>query len=124
VSARTPTSPPVTEIPEVEQKVLEDVRARCVSLNVVAAKKPGLWIVRAVSPFTGTFVLRRCVEQYVGTLDAEIEWTTHEYDGWPGYIVYGEGDLPRIDWPSGVYKFEYSGGDVYRKSVVRLGSVR
>jgi hypothetical protein len=101
-----------------------EVRTGVVPLRVVAAKKPGQWIVRAMSPFTGWETLRRCAEQHVGTIDPDIEWSHYEYGGWPGYVVYGEGDLPRLDWPTGVFLFRHSNGDVYQASCERLGPVR
>ncbi len=103
---------------------LTDARAGSVSLTVVAAKKPGHWIVRAMSPFTDAARLRSMAESHVGTPDPEIEWTSHTYGGWPGYVVYGSGDLPRLGWPTGVYRFDWVAGDVYSGDAVRLGDVR
>lgn len=99
------------------------VRAGVVPLTVVAAKKPGHWIVRAMCPFLTESALRSAAEKYVGTLDPDIEWTCHVYEGWPGYVVYGQGDLPRLGWPSGVFQFDWVAGDVYRSPAVRLGDV-
>lgn len=99
-----------------------DARALSVSLTVVAAKKPGHWIVRAMCPFATEDALRRSAERHVGTLDPEIEWTTHVYAGWPGYVVYGSGDLPRLGWPPpGVYRFDWVIDDCYARDAVRLG---
>lgn len=100
-----------------------DVRASSVPLTVVAAKKPGHWIVRAMSPFADTGKLRRHVEQVVGILDSDLCWTQHTYEGWPGYVVYGEGDLPRISWPTGVFLFPHKGSGIYGPAK-RLGDVR
>jgi hypothetical protein len=103
-----------------------DLSAGAVNLRVVAAKKPEHWIVRGFSPFTDWGQLRRSVERYVGMLDETIEWSHHQYGGWPAYVVYGEGDLPRIGWPTGIYRFDYTGGqysETYKGGPVRLGSV-
>lgn len=104
-----------------------DARAGSVPLTVVAAAKRGHWIVRAMCPFASPHRLRLAVERYVGTLDPEIKWTSHTYEGWPGYVVYGHGDLPRLGWPTGVYRFDWTAGDdktdCYRGDPVRLGDV-
>lgn len=88
-------------------------RARVVPLSVVAAMKPGEWIVRAMSPFTGARTLIDAVQSIVGVMDPDIEWSGYEYEGWPSYVVYGKGDLPNIGWPTGVFRFDHIGGGVY-----------
>ena len=92
---------------------MTDVSAGGVPYCVVAAKKPGEWIVRAISPFSSFGELRKLVEVAVGTMDPEIEWTCHRYGPWPAYVVYGDGDLPRVSWSSGVFLFPYNGGGKY-----------
>lgn len=99
---------------------ITDKRAGVVPLTVVAAKKPGHWIIRAISPFAPEDALRKQVEQIVGVMDPEIEWTTHTYEGWPGYVVYGQGDLPRLGWPTGVYRFDWVFEDCYASEAVRM----
>lgn len=99
------------------------IRAGVVPLNVVAAKMPGEWIVRAMSPFTQPATLVRCVQQVVGTMDRRIEWTGYSYQGWPSYVVYGEADLPRIGWPTGVFRFDHKGYEMYGPAI-RVGEVR
>lgn len=100
-----------------------DVHAGGVPLTVVAAKKPGQWIVRAMSPFVDVAKLRRNVEEVVGVLDPDLEWTHHTYGGWPAYVVYGQGDLRELGWPTGVFRFCHKGGDVYGPAE-RLRDVR
>lgn len=102
---------------------MNDQRAGVVPLTVVAAKKPGKWIVRAMGPFRRVEELRQAVERHVGTLDTELVWTTHTYEGWPGYVIYGKGDLPALQWPTGVFLFRWTTGDCYRSDSERLGSV-
>lgn len=90
---------------------MKDQRGHHVPLTVVAAKKPGHWIIRGWMPFAKPEELRTEVERIVGTLDPDIEWTTHTYD-LPAYLVYGEGDLkPGWGWPMAMVKFPYTGGD-------------
>ncbi len=88
----------------------------------VAAKKPGCWIVRAMCPFSSAEKLRAAVERHVGTLDLTIE-STYTYGGWPGYVVYGKGDLQRLGWPTGVFKFEWVSYDSYNSPAVQLGPI-
>ena len=66
---------------------MEDVKCRG-SLNVVAAKLPGEWIVRGIYAWKTFDEIRREVEKYVGVLDPRIEWTQHQYD-LPYYLMYG-----------------------------------
>lgn len=103
---------------------LADRRAGRVPLRVVAAKKPGSWIVRALGPFYDWPVLQAAAQRYVGVLDPEVEWSQHEYDGYPAYVVYGSGDIPKMVAASvGVYRFDWQCGDVYRAPAVRLGGI-
>lgn len=102
---------------------LAAARTQCVELRVVAAKKPGEWIVRAFSPFTDWATLERHVQLIVGVIDTSLQWSHYRYEGWPHYVVYGKGDLERIGWPTGVYRFDHVAGDRYGPAVW-LGDVR
>lgn len=88
-------------------------RAPVVPLNVVACRKPGQWIVRAMSPFTDPRTLVKAVQTIVGRMDPTLEWTGYSYEGWPGYVVYGKGDLSRHDWPTGVFRFDCLNPNTY-----------
>lgn len=115
-----------SDLDQVEHVLLgepKEVRAGCVPLTVVAAKKPGHWIIRGFSPFRKVEELRKAVEGHVGTQDPEIEWTSYAYEGWPGYVVYGKGDLPRLGWPVGIFRFRWLADDTYDHQAERLGSL-
>lgn len=86
---------------------MKELKAPTVPLTVVAAEKPGAWIVRAMGPFQGINELRGCVERHVGTLDDELRWTFYTYQGWPGYVVYGP-VARQSAWPTGVWKFDHN----------------
>ena len=95
---------------------VKEVRASGVPIWVVAAKKPGHWIVRGIATWHSP---QKEVEQYVGRLDPEIEWTQYKY--WlPGYLFYGSGDIPAMRPTCGIYRFDHQGADVYRAEAVRL----
>lgn len=92
--------------------VIDEVRGPTVPLTVVAAKKPGEWIIRAWRPFTAPQDLAQQIAMRCGMMDESIEWTTFTYP-LPAYLVYDEpGDLGEgWGWPMGMWKFPYNGGD-------------
>jgi hypothetical protein len=106
-----------------EAPEMPDVAHGVVTLTTVAAKKPGHWIVRAFSPFTHVNVLWRCVREVVGEMDPEIEWSSHCYGGWPGYVVYGDDRYTKHEWPTGLYKYPHRADGTYGPGE-RLGDVR
>jgi hypothetical protein len=90
---------------------VKDVRGHHVPLTVVAAKKPGEWIVRAWACFVDPQPLREMVLDEIGRLDGEgVEWTTHTYD-LPAWLVYEPGE---IGWQAGVAIWEHTTSDQYR----------
>jgi hypothetical protein len=93
---------------------MKDVRGPHVPLTVVAAKKPGAWIVRAWCPFREPKELREVLATIIGTLDQDgIEWTTWKYD-LPAYLVYGSGEIDGWGWPVAVVKYPWTRGDSYK----------
>lgn len=99
------------------------VRAQGVPTNVVAAKKPGKWIIRAIGSFSSPEQLRSSVERFVGKMDDEIEWSQASYFV-PSYLHYGSGDIPGRLKQRGVYIFRATsdGADTYRDAE-RLGDL-
>lgn len=116
----------------IELSPMTDQTARCVPVTVVAVKWPGQWIIRGMKCFTTLQDVIALVNPYVAAAPiGEVEWTYHEYL-FPGYLVYGSGDLPALDdcrqagynWPvppnGCVYLFPHQGRDVYRGPARRL----
>lgn len=105
--------------------------ARSVPVTVVAVKWPGHWIIRAMRCFSNVEVVADMVRPYVAAMPQdELEWTQHTYR-FPGYLVYGSGDLLGLNsrerdynWPvppnGAVYLFGWTRADVYREPARRL----
>lgn len=86
-----------------------------VPIHVVAAKKRGEWVIRAIAPLTTHDELRQKVEQFVGRLDDSIEWTHATYF-LPAYLYYGDGEIEPMPVEQGIYRFPATGEDHYRDS--------
>lgn len=112
---------------------ITDVTARGVPLQVVAVKWPGHWIIRAMRCMAPLEEVVKMIQPYIASAPPdELEWTHHRYE-FPGYVVYGSGDLLGLNelrhegynWPvppnGVVYLFPFNGGaDTYRGPARRL----
>lgn len=131
--------PRVTDV-RLEMTASADAEARCVPVTVVAVKWPGHCIIRAMRCFSSVEDVTHLIRPYVAALPPdELEWTHHTYK-FPGYLVYGSGELLGLNtaerggynWPvppnGAVYIFPMIprppgvvyGEDVYRGPVRRL----
>lgn len=86
-----------------------DVTAGGITVQVVAVRLPGHWIIRAIGTFKGYERLREWIIPYVALAPAEqLEWTHHEYRV-PWYLAYDNGDIEGTGWiKSGVYVFRHA----------------
>lgn len=84
---------------------LAEAKAPSARLQVIAAKVPRVCIIRAFTCFGSPSEMVDEVLRYVGSMNPEVEWTAHTYEGRPFYWHDIVGVSP---YGGGVYRWDYS----------------
>lgn len=81
-----------------------DVEAAGITFTVVAVKHDGRFILRGIKKWSTPEAVQQTMLPYVAIIEQdELEWTFHQYR-LPGYLAYGDGDIPRMLRPvDGLY---------------------
>lgn len=92
-------------------------------LAVVAVKKRGEWIIRAMrlgysAKLTDYADLVTALQVEVGSRDPSLEWTGCFYPDLPTYRYDLDATRPHL--PAGVFMFPHSGDGIYRDAPIRL----
>jgi hypothetical protein len=92
---------------------IPNVAAKGVPIQVVAVKRDGHWIIRAIASFRTVETLTSWIQPYLALAEGPHEWSQHEYH-LPAYLAYGGGDLKPMGWPdAGVFLFPHLGQGAY-----------